>query len=612
MAFPAVGEFGLSIHQINKIFQHKGCNIIMSLVLLASVATFIGGGGLRGCAPKGGQDDQSNVEPTVPIVKVGGVQITKAMIDNSVDQQMQQYNQMFQAQGMTVPPEARYRFAAGVLNGQLDSGLDLLYANQQEIRFDSNAVKQRLIAQELDVAKADLENQGKIGPKATEQEIENAFKAANGISLIDFRKQTEQKIDDVSKTSGGEARIDSAVALLFLEDKLKTKFQPTEADIESQYRTYQFQEIDFNPDKTGKTTAKVKADLALKAIKGGLSFEAAMDKYSPPPAPKGKKSSLLPPKELMQGTLENEPDLKPLLKLKPGEMSDVVSTPPSAAIYKLIGSKIKLPKDFQSQKAFLMDSKARANVDKFVRDGEKKLDTPQNVSWSNEGYHLLHDFSGLTSLPQGADRSQKTRDIIKRALALQKDPLAADIAAAAAELALPDATANMAPGDAAKVKVDVYEACVKQFSGIDTRLKLAEAYIDTRDGPNAVATLKDAADMNSINEDQNGQMSWDQLNADIKSAKDKNLITPADAKALGDSYAKWLKEFIAEKQREEQVQEDLSKHDVKPAPQPPSPPAQKKPAKSDADQKATTHPSGEKTGANSAPQAPGKAAAGKG
>ncbi|HTQ11801.1 MAG TPA: hypothetical protein VMI31_17195, partial [Fimbriimonadaceae bacterium] len=135
-----------------------------------------------------------------------------------------------------------------------------------------------------------------------------------------------------------------------------------------------------------------------------------------------------------------------------------------------------------------------------------------------------------------------------------------------AKLALPFATDDLKPKDAADLRVKVFDACVKQFSGTDARIRLAQAYLDAGEGAHLASTLKDAADMDSENLDESGLTDWNRINNVVQDAKTKHLLSAADATSLATEYSTWMNQFIAQQASQRETQKDLSQFDTKPTP----------------------------------------------
>jgi hypothetical protein len=540
----------LSIHQINKLFQNKGCNIAMSLVLGLSVVAMLGWGP-RSCGAQS-PEDAAKQAAEQPIVTVGDLKITHDMIQTP-------------REVLTGVDEMRDE--GSQIDGRIQGALALIMAKKAGVDLSDENVKKVVIRGSIESWKAGL----RLRPGATEQEFENAFKAASGRSFADVRKELDKTIDEKLKTNEAQA----SAATILLADREKSKYIPSDQVLKDKSQTNQYKVItvtnkmvgakDSDPEAKTGPLKKAKAEQILKEIKGGLSFEAAMDKYLP--AEKGKKPSAAPPSDIPAEMVSQLPDLG---KLKVGESAIVFSS----SIYKLTNQ--KMPDNWDKAKA--ADDYAKNEAAKHVMEETAKLDTPQNVKWQSEGYHILHDY--LAIKPTEQNRAAKLKAIIDRALKVQGDLMDSKPAVAAGKMALTEATLGMKEQDAAKLRADVLAAYTQQFPELDAKIDEADAYITLGDADNTTVTLKDAADQSSINTDPEGKTNWDSINKKVARAKAKNLLRPEDEKKIADEYAEWQKQYAEEQKRikdqeaqQKKTEAELSKADKTPAPggKPPAP-----------------------------------------
>jgi hypothetical protein len=371
----------LSISQINKLFQNKGCNIAVSTVLGFAVILGLGVGFGRGCASDP-QAQQGGAGQT-PIVEAGGYTVTQSQFDQAVAAQEQQFG------GANFPESfSIVQIGGSVLRQQVNDGLALKLAKDEGIDVSAEKGKQVILQQALEAQKMQFIGNGELRPDATQQEFENVFKAKNGVSFADARKELEKRIDDVAKEPNGEDLIGASVARILWIEQNKSKYVPADDKVKAANQTLFLKELNVTPEVAGKTKPEDKAKQILSEIKGGMSFEAAMDKYLPKPTEKGKKASDQT-REVLVKTIENDPSLKALLTLKPGETSGVLTNFGTPAIYKLI--KKGLPDDFAKREPALKDQMAKADAQAALDEKIKALDTPENVKWRDEAYHVLYD-----------------------------------------------------------------------------------------------------------------------------------------------------------------------------------------------------------------------------
>lgn len=559
----------MSIHQINKLFQNKGCNIAVSLVLGVAVISMLGWGS-RGC----GSDRETNPElerQLSTIAEIGGFRVTRQMVDAAVEQQMQQYA------GIDLPSSFKTRIQASAMMRFLTNGLALKLAKEKGIDFSDDDIRRQQIQGATEQLRQNLIRKQKLAPNATEQEFEAAYKAMTGKSLAEERKKAEQQITELLKNPDEKEGLKGDLAFAALVDKEKSRFPAKEEDVKNSFVKYRLKVIDVDPKKAGKDGALAKAKSILAEIKGGLSFEAAMDKYSSRPAAKGKKVS----DEIMdytQSMMEGNAAMKPLLGLKVGETSDAIAGFAGAAsIYKLVDKKVDLPKDYDKQKAKLLDDRSRSDAAKSITDEINKLDKPEIVKWTNEGFHVLHDFAKLQNPTPGSDRSKQLSDIVNRALKAQDSPQDADIAAATAMIALPELEATLPPKEALPLKAKVLAAYVQHSPEVDVVIQLTETYIALGDADNTAAKLRQAADMNSVRVDEAGRANWTIIQKDQKTALAKKLITQDDVAFLDKAYKDWQAQYAEQKKAAAELEAERKKteEELKKAGQTATPPTGK-------------------------------------
>ncbi|HVT12439.1 MAG TPA: peptidylprolyl isomerase [Fimbriimonadaceae bacterium] len=540
----------MSINQINKLFQNKGCNIAVSTVLGVSVIMMLGAG-MRGC---GGQDpNQQQAGHMQPVVTVGDFKISPDLVKSQ--------------QNESPVATERMRQEGSQIDALIHSGLALILAKKEGVDLSDANVKQSIIQQELGTQRQYLEMIGQLRPGATEQEFESAFKSMNGVSLLDARKQLEAKIDGNLKDDTERLATEGAAAPALLIDKYKSKFTPTEDEVKKQFDMFRVKSITVTPkiagvkpdDPKAKDAEQAKAEAILKEIKGGLSFEAAMDKYLDKPTEKGKKASD-ESNPIPADSITGQPYADFLSKAKPGDVSEIFAASQGPTILKYVGRKIELPADYASKKAQLLDDEAKRKAGKYVSDEINKLDTPANVKWDSDGYHILHDFLAIDNAqPPAPDKSKKLKDIVDRALKIPAGAIGSDAAAAAARLALREVTSTMPAAEAAKLATQVLSLYVQQFPELDAKIELTEAYIKAGDADNTASTAKDAADMISVRTDDQGKALWAQLNKAITEAKDKKLFPPDVVKSLDASYVQWLKDYAAAEQEKKDEEAERKK-----------------------------------------------------
>lgn len=538
----------MSISQINKLFQNKGCNIAISCVLgLTVVSMFAAYGFGRGCgSATPGQPGQN------PIAEVNGVAITAVELDRELDSQFQ---------GSELPANFRMQMLASTLRRKISEALILKLAKDQGIEVSTDEAKSKIIQQQFDTAKMNLISSQKLRPDANQQEFENAFKGAYGRSLIDTRKEMETQIAKFLEEPGGEEKIQGIAAAGIWLEKNKAKYLPTDEQLATDNKTIVIKEISVDATLAGKEKPQAKAEAILKEIKGGLSFEAAMDKYLPKPEDKKKKASDIT-KDVLESAVVVNPDLTPLMTLKPGEMTGVVNDAGTPSIIKIVRK--GLPTDFDAKKAALKDQKAAQEAGKALTAQIDKLANDDNIKWHDEAYHVLFEYSKLTDPDalKNPDLNKKMLEIVDKALAAQKKGTPF-VAVNVAKLAMDDAIKGLPADKANELKLKVLPEYVTQNPEPDVKIELANLYIDLGKKDETQAALDSAAVGVSAHQDPSGKMYWAGLNGAIQRAKTKKLIEDTQVADLKKKYEEWQKAFDEAEKARKQAEADAKAEEAR-------------------------------------------------
>ncbi len=584
------GEFALSIAQINKIFQNKGCNIVVSSILGISVIAMLGYGpkSCGGANTNNAEDRQGRT-----VVTAGPLKVSSLSIDNVAEQQIQQQmasiaeqfkGNMDMARQLFDTPQMRFGSKTQALERFINEGLALKLAQAQGIDLSDDSVKKQIVQAATQSYHDTLMQQGKLKPGASQLEFETAFKDASKRNFSDQIKDITTELD--KRLSGtGKEEVEASVVLPMLIERYKAKFQPTDDQLKKTYDTYTVKRITINSASAAEG-APAKAEKVLKEIKSGLAFEQAMQKYSNEPPPPGKKLADVTT-DVAGASIALDPQLKLLESLKPGEVSGVAETTAGTVIYKLIKKTSTVPKTFEQDKARLRNDYARQEAQKQVGEDIKKLDTPENVKWESDGYHVLHDLARLQDSANTApDKDKQMLALVDRALSAQSDPVGADVAISVAKAAM-DAAWASASADAKKTlqpkRIEVLTAYATHMPDVRTKIELVDALLEAKD-PQAGPALIDAAQTNSVHTDSQGQGAWSSIQGDKLKMTHLGLLKLEEVKQIDDLFAQWTKDYKAQQALDaeraaEQKKLELENTPKAPAPKKPAPkPEAKKPA----------------------------------
>ena len=300
--------------------------------------------------------------------------------------------------------------------------------------------------------------------------------------------------------------------------------------------------------------AKETIDKAEAELKAGAPFETVVTKYSMDTPDPGKSLADTISK-MSGGSLQSDDALKPLLKLKANQVSDVIKTDSGYGIYKVlsIDSTFKQA-EFDKQKAELAKNFAQQLANKQVTAEIEKLkkDSSVVVKWPSKGYELLEQLALLPeqklSLP---DMNKRYEEIAKEA-STATDAISPRALALARYVAFSSVWNSTSPDKRAALigeRVESINQVLQYMEGSDLRLELVDALTEQKKGPEATAALLEAAKFNS-DLTPKGQSTYNSINARLLTLKDKNLLAAADEKSINDEQTRW-KNDLADKTKAE-------------------------------------------------------------
>jgi hypothetical protein len=130
-----------------------------------------------------------------------------------------------------------------------------------------------------------------------------------------------------------------------------------------------------------------------------------------------------------------------------------------------------------------------------------------------------------------------------------------------AKSAMDAAVIGMAPAQADELKIKVLPAYLETSPEISAKIDLAGAYISSGKADEAQAALFDAADSNSVHQDEEGKGNWTRINAAIAEAEKKKLIGSEQVAKLKQTYADWQTSYAEAQAEQKRIAEDEKKRD---------------------------------------------------
>jgi len=558
--------------------EKPGCVIAGSAVLIVGIL----GGSFAQCNRAKAAQDQQNAGPAPrPVAIVGGVTIDATGIENNA--QKMAANQQPNPQDQGLPPSLSLRDQAQNLDTALEASLEeaanVSLANQQGISISDADLKSAIAEQvqmDLMVHRSDLAASLKLPADATDADIDAAFKKLGRPSLEELQEQAEQQQDQRLDDPGFRLTLEAEVAQEKVTEGLTSRLSPTDAQLKASFDSFTVKRI-FIKDRPGKP-AQQTADKVLAQLKGGMSFEDAIAKYSnDSPPPKTKLADVTTPLTASDLT----PDVAAAFrKLKPGQTTDALSVRDGLAIYKLVSMKSNPPPDLEKNRDSYAKSYAQEAARSQFQDLIDKQQKRDQIDWKSDGYKALKQYfdansAGGTPTP---DQLQKIADLASNAM--QDDPVGGNAAAIAQYLALDDlySSAKGAAKTALLPKLaDAIQAVTNQSPDLNVQLELVDLLLAQKQYDKAADQLKAVADLNA-SPIAGSKQAWDKTEKLVDQLKKLNQMPAATEKDIANDRQQWQQQYdeaekqIAEQKAAEAAAQKAAEAPPKSAPKPPSGP----------------------------------------
>jgi hypothetical protein len=544
----------VSISQFQEKFLSKGCaaavGIVMSLVFVASAfyqcgqANSLAGGS---AAPVPGA-----------IATIAGQPLNAQEVDTAIEAQKQQF--AMQLQGMALPPDQEAEMAARAVGSLVQSVAGRVVAGKSGIvvtEESARAYLKKKFDESLGMEKEALINEKKLKPTSTDADLDKAIKAKYGKSLTEIRAEQDKQITEALADKTKKEQLFGALSTAMLRDKMVEQSTPSEADLRKSYDTLTIKRI-LIKDAPG-TDPMLQATRIEAEIRGGLSFGAAMNKYSqetPLPGKKVAENQLI-----ITGRQLQEDAYKPLVGLKPGAVTPPVRISEGVVIYQLLTVKNEVPADFEKKKADYLKQYAESTADAKLQAQIKAITEGPDLKWSSKAYEALYDLGQLGM----AFEPEKRTASLQRILATAKQAAAEPGAPKAAALAYFAAASQLAQSDKAKYAVDrraSIEKLLDMQEDQSLRLQFIDLLAEEKDAAGVSDNLLKAAQFNSDYSPQ-GQAKYGELQAKLRAMKEQKLITADAEKAIQAEFARWRRGKIdadaAEAEMKRKMDEEAKK-----------------------------------------------------
>jgi hypothetical protein len=544
----------LSISTFNKILQKQGCvAIVCGLTLVGFVGTML----FQSCAQAGpnqqGQENPSDLG--TPVAKIGDFTITTTMVERQLEQQLQGYLSQ-------LPASVVLSYRGSALGSLVEQGEAIALAKKLGITAtDEEVISAALkrIDEGVEGAKQQLIGFGQLKPNATPAEVEAALRSQlGGKTLAEYKADQEKQLRTLLQQPATRETARSVVYAEKLVDATKKKLNVTDDELTHSFDSFIFKKIYINTAKAGSMSPIEKARAIYNEIKGGLSFERAIDKYSADtPDPKKPLSEKTFP--MARQSMVSSAQYAGLLSLKKGEMSQPIEELVGASIYKLIDVKTELPKDFAKNKETHRTNYINAIASTKLREDLKQFESA--VKWEDKSFETLYAWTKLqTDTSLGPEqRVQRLTELLQQAKK-SSETGSGDVGTLLSFNIFNDLYEKASPAQKKALVdqgVEIYELYFRNNEDPQARVRLADMLIEKGNGKLALDHLMRAAETNQYKTDPAGTAAFQVINSKIDVLQQKKLVTEEDLKSLVALQNSWKEQ----KRKDDAAAEEQRKKD---------------------------------------------------
>ena len=484
---------------------HGGCGRVF---IVGISIVFVGGLLYQGCGSRAAMSDQAaasrNAAGGSEIATVAGSAITAADLQAAQEKLLQG-----QPLPPNLPPATQLNITGASLLGAIQGAGAVALAKQKGVDTSDAAILNFVSAELPKILKAQVLQSPGVKPNATDAEIDAFVKSQAGKT---FGELVKEQVDGFKKNLAdpqkGPAFRAQVIPLLAIEAS-KAKIPLSDEDLRKSYDQLEIKRLvipSFTQGGPDDEKAKAKADEALAAIRGGMPFDAAIDKYSAAAGAPGQKPSAAPPIPVPASQVGENPQYKGLVGLKPGEASPVERGPEGYVISKIVGQKSAIPPDFNQKKDRYRDTVLTQRAQKAFQDELKRFSESNPPKFASDGYAVLYAYTKLLQpepdaaamTPPAPPTEAQLRGIIDQAKRVGKTDEGAKLASLVRGQAFDRLyTEAKDKGALESERIETLLASVDAQDDFDTRMTLVDAFIAKNDVKAAAEQLEAAARTNT-------------------------------------------------------------------------------------------------------------------
>jgi len=507
------------------------------------------------------QAGQEGVVADTVAATVAGKPVSASALDAAIDGQAQQMAQY------GLPAEQSAQFIGSAIAQPLRGVAISTIAEKKGVMITDQSVRDFVAKQfqtAVDAARAQLIQQKKLKEGATEAELDAAIKKEFKRSLTEIKTEQNAKLDTDLKDPKTRGPILSQVAEPVLVASLASKSMPSADEAKKSFDELTVKRI-LLKETPGKDI-KQEATKVYEEIKGGLSFEEAMDRYSRDiPQPKKRVSENT---TTVTGKQLNEESYRPLATLKDGDVAEPYTSAEGTIIYKRVSTANKTPKEFDKDpdkfRLQLAEEKVRLDLSKELDDVLKT-----GIVWKAKGYEALYKLATDTSNADPKLRETQLKGIVDLVKPLMKTAFGGEKRAASlAYLASMSNLWNTAGADKTKLRPDRIDSILGYLETSEDaalRMQLVDLYLEAKETDAASDSLVRIAASNT-DYTPKGQQLYGDVTAKLATIKAAGSVPAAAITAVEAELTRWRKEKIAyEKDLADQRKAEAAAAKKKPA-----------------------------------------------
>ncbi len=500
-----------------------------------------------GCGTDARMSNSRDQQDQKVAVTVGDYPIYANDLMKQIEARRQQSLQSGQPGGPDALPARDEAFIQGNSVTQAVQGVGYAYlAKKDGAKFTDEAIRkseEQNFEQSVMMTRMQVSQQQGSKGQMSDKQFDDFLKKQTGMTLAEQRAKFLENLKTTLKDTKARASLETSVARSVLLDNIQSRMKPTDAELKASYDSYIFKRILFSGDPKSNITEAVQK--AQADLKGGLTFEQAMDRYSKDPPLKGKKASDNTT-EISVQQIDGTPSMASLKSMKPGQVSDVIDSPTGKAIYRLESVKNTAPADLVKNKARYSDQYASQKANDVMDKEIKDLLKSNSIKWESPGYKAIfdwmqasNDFGGLATQ---ATKMQEIMAEAKKALSAnqgydQRAALFAWYAAFDSIWSAPNADKKKLAPD----RIEVLRAVTADTPYFSLKMELVDLLADAKQGNEAGALLKDAAESN-VYYDAVGQKNYQDVNLKLLKLRSINAVTVEQEKAIQKAQEEWIKQ----------------------------------------------------------------------